>query len=114
MAHIGASEMAKRVAPSSPELAAFYSARAGWRNWGEERIRYRLAQKLAQTEPGHAVLDIGGREGDIRKVLPQGIKDQGLDIAPQFPRPHVFIHDITQGPPIPHPALHPRFLIQGL
>src|SRR3989442_7119215 len=77
MVHIGASEMAKRVAPSSPELAAFYSARAGWRNWGEERIRYRLAQKLAQTEPGHAVLDIGGRGGGIRKFLPQGIKDQG-------------------------------------
>src|SRR2546427_3775755 len=101
MVHIGASEMAKRVAPSSPELAAFYSARAGWRNWGEERIRYRLAQKLAQTEPGHAVLDIGGREGDNPKVLPQGIKYQGVDNAPGIPRPPVFIYDITKGPPLP-------------
>jgi len=74
--------MAKRIAPGSPELAAFYSDRTAWRNWGEESIRYRLAQKLAQTQPGHAVLDIGGREGDIRKFLPQGIKYQGLDIAP--------------------------------
>src|SRR2546427_7620340 len=114
MVHIGASEMAKRVAPSSPELAAFYSARAGWRNWGEERIRYRLAQKLAQTEPGHAVLDIGGREGDIRKFLPQGIKYQGLDIAPEFAGPHVFIHDITKGLPFPPASFYPGFIIAGL
>src|SRR6267378_2461096 len=62
--------MAKRIAPGSPELAAFYSDRTAWRNWGEESIRYRLAQKLAQTQPGQAVLDIGGREGEIRKFLP--------------------------------------------
>src|SRR2546427_11427038 len=114
MAHIGASEMAKRVAPSSPELAAFYSARAGWRNWGEERIRYRLAQKLAQTEPGHAVLDIGGREGGIPKFLPQGLKYHGLDIAPEIARPHVLIHDITQRLPVPRPALDRVFLNEGL
>ncbi|HLQ59675.1 MAG TPA: class I SAM-dependent methyltransferase [Gemmatimonadales bacterium] len=106
--------MAKRVAPSSPELAAFYSARAGWRNWGEERIRYRLAQKLAQTEPGHAVLDIGGREGDIRKFLPQGIKYQGLDIAPEYAGPDVLIHDITKGLPFPDASFDRVFMIEVL
>src|SRR5437667_7383741 len=106
--------MAKRVAPASPELAAFYSKRAGWRNWGEESIRYRLAQKLAQTQPGHAVLDIGGREGDIRKFLPQGIKYQGLDIAPEFAGPDVLIHDITKGLPFPDGSFDRVFMIEVL
>src|SRR5256712_10833104 len=110
MAHIGASEMAKRVAPSSPELAAFYSARAGWRNWGEERIRYRLAQKLAQTEPGHAVLDIGGRGGGNPQVLPPGIQYQGLDNAPAVAGPRGLFYYHTQGRPVPRPAFRPPFL----
>ena len=32
--------MAKRIGVASQELAEFYSARVGWRNWGEESIRY--------------------------------------------------------------------------
>src|SRR5436309_12799192 len=103
--------MAKRIAPGSPELAAFYSDRTGWRNWGEESIRYRLAQKLAQTQPGHAVLDIGGRGGDIRKFLPQGIKYQGLDIAPESGGPAVLIHDITTGLPCPDASFDRAFAI---
>ena len=106
--------MANRVAPSSPELAAFYSARATWRNWGEERMRYRVAHRLAQTRPGHAVLDIGGREGDIRKFLPQGIKYQGLDIAPEFAGPDVLIHDITKGLPFPDASFDRAFMIEVL
>src|SRR2546425_11889585 len=106
--------MAKRIAPGSPELAAFYSDRTGWRNWGEESIRYRLAQKLAQTQPGHAVLDIGGREGDIRKFLPQGIKYQGLDIAPEYAGPDVLIHDITTGLPFPDASFDRVFMIEVL
>src|SRR2546426_9547731 len=101
MAHIGASEMAKRVAPSSPELAAFYSERAGWRNWGEERIRYRLAQKLAQTEPGHAVLDIGGRGGGIPEVPAPGIKYQGVGTAPAFAGPPAALRSNTPGLALP-------------
>src|SRR3989441_11658048 len=106
--------MAKRIAPGSPELAAFYSDRTGWRNWGEESIRYRLAQKLAQTQPGHAGLDIGGPGGDIRKFLPQGIKYQGPDIAPQDAGPHLPIHDITTRAPFSHAAVDRVFLIQGV
>src|SRR2546426_9655665 len=106
--------MAKRIAPGSPELAAFYSDRTGWRNWGEESIRYRLAQKLAQTQPGHAGLDIGGRGGDIRKFLPPGNKDQGRDIAPAEAGPHGLIHDITTGLPFPAPSFGRRFMIDVL
>src|SRR5439155_590057 len=85
-----------------------------WRKWGEESIRYRLAQKLAQTQPGHAVLDIGGREGDIRKFLPQGIKYQGLDIAPEYAGPDVLIHDITKGLPFPNASFDRVFMIEVL
>jgi len=106
--------MAKRIAPGSPELAAFYSDRTAWRNWGEESIRYRLAQKLALTQPGHAVLDIGGREGEIRKFLPPGIKYQGLDIAPEYAAPDVIIHDITKGLPFPDASFDRVFMIEVL
>lgn len=106
--------MAKRVAPSSPELAAFYSARASWRNAGEEHMRYRVAQKLSQVQPGHAVLDIGGREGDLRNFLPRGITYQGLDIAPEFAGPDVLIHDITTGLPFPDASFDRVFMIEVL
>ena len=78
--------MSPRIAPSSPELARFYSARYHWRNAGEERMRYRKATKLAKVRPGSAVLDIGSRDGDLRNYLPPDIKYQGLDIAPEFVR----------------------------
>ncbi|PYP35609.1 MAG: hypothetical protein DMD34_08395 [Gemmatimonadetes bacterium] len=77
-------------------------------------MRYRVAHRLAQTRPGHAVLDIGGREGDIRKFLPQGIKYQGLDIAPEFAGPDVLIHDITKGLPFPDASFDRAFMIEVL
>ena len=58
------------IAPSSPELTDFYRARYDWRNPGEERMRFRKATRLAQVRPGSAVLDIGSRNGDLRKYLP--------------------------------------------
>src|SRR5437763_1952117 len=90
--------MSPRIAPPSPELAQFYSARHHWRNAGEERMRYRKATKLARVRPGSAVLDIGSRDGDLRHYLPPDIKYQGLDIAPEFAGPDILIHDITSGP----------------
>src|SRR2546422_1781469 len=59
------------IAPSSPELTKFYRERYNWRNAGEERMRFRKHMQLAQVRPGSAVLDIGSRNGDLRKYLPR-------------------------------------------
>src|SRR5260370_40198400 len=91
--------MHSRIAPTSPELTEFYSARHNWRNAGVERMRFRRATKLAQVRPGSAVLDIGSRKVDLRKYLPPYIKYQGLDIAPEFLAPEILFHDITSGLP---------------
>src|SRR5256884_7944895 len=104
--------MSPRIAPSSPELAQFYSARHHWRNAGEERMRYRKATKLARVRPGSAVLDIGSRDGDLRHYLPADIKYQGLDIAPEFAGPDILIHDITSGPPFPGASFDYVFMIE--
>ena len=57
--------MGGKIGPSSPELAAFYSARSAWRSRGEERMRFRKASALARVPPGAAVLDIGCRDGGL-------------------------------------------------
>src|SRR5205814_793977 len=106
--------MSPRIAPSSPELAQFYSARHHWRNAGEERMRYRKATKLARVRPGSAVLDIGSRDGDLRHYLPPDIKYQGLDIAPEFAGPDILIHDITSGLPFPDASFDYVFMIEVL
>src|SRR2546426_2384276 len=46
--------MGAKIGPSSPELAAFYSARSAWRSRGEERMRFRKASALARVPPGAA------------------------------------------------------------
>src|SRR5438094_8218970 len=103
--------MSPRIAPSSPELAQFYSARHHWRNAGEERMRYRKATKLARVRPGSAVLDIGSRDGALRHYLPPDIKYQGLDIAPEFAGPDILIHDLTSGPPFADAPFDHVFMI---
>src|SRR5256886_9005518 len=77
------------IAPSSPELTKFYRERYNWRNAGEERMRFRKHMQLAQVRPGSSVLDIGSRNGDLRKYLPRDVKYQGLDIAPEFAAPDI-------------------------
>src|SRR3989449_11537959 len=89
------------IAPSSTELTKFYRERYNWRNAGEERMRFRKHMQLAQVRPGSSVLDIGSRNGDLRKYLPRDVKYQGLDIAPEFAAPDILIHDITSGLPFP-------------
>jgi len=87
--------------PASAELQDFYSARAAWRSPGEERMRFKKAVALARVPPGAAVLDIGARDGGLRPYLPDLVKYQGIDIAPEFARADVLIHDILQGIPFP-------------
>ncbi len=94
---------------STKTLTEFYSARYNWRNAGEERMRFRKATQLAQVRPGSAVLDIGSRNGDLRRYLPADVKYQGLDIAPEFAAKDILIHDIT----VPNPY-HVKEIIWNL
>ena len=106
--------MNQRIAPASPDLRDFYSARYNWRNAGEERMRFRSATRLARVRPGSAVLDIGSRNGDLRKYLPADARYQGIDIAPEFAAPHVLIHDIAAGLPFDDASFDNVFMIEVL
>src|SRR5205807_10357869 len=106
--------MANRIAPSSPELTQCYSERHDWRNSGEERMRFRKHMQLAQVRPGSAVLDIGSRNGDLRKYLPRDVKYQGLDIAPEFAASDILIHDITSALPFLDASFDYVFLVEVL
>jgi len=80
---------------------------------GEESIRYRLAQKLAQTRAGHAVLDIGGREGEIRKFLRRGsrIRDSISRLSMPLRRPDPRHHP---GAAVPDASFDRVFMIEVL
>jgi len=106
--------MAQRIAPASAELEKFYSARHNWRNSGEERMRFRKATALARVQPRSAVLDIGSRNGDLRRYLPPDVKYQGLDIAPEFAAPDILVHDISQGLPFADASFDYVFMIEVL
>ncbi len=96
------------------ELTEFYSARTGWRSAGEERMRFRKATRLARVFPGAAVLDIGARDGGLRRYLPSDVRYQGIDIAPEFARPDVLIQDISKGIPFPDGSYDFAFIIEVL
>ena len=106
--------MTSRIAPSSAELKEFYRARYDWRHAGEERMRFRKATALAKVRAGSAVLDIGSRNGDLRKYLPSDVKYQGIDIAPEFEAPEIMLHDISSGIPFPDAAFNYVFCIEVL
>ena len=106
--------MPSKIAPASPELQDFYSARTAWRSKGEERMRFRKAAALARVPTGASVLDIGARDGGLKRFLPPGVVYQGIDIAPEFARPDVLIRDITQGIPFPDGSYDFVFCIEVL
>src|SRR2546425_12870791 len=106
--------MGAKIGPSSPELAAFYSARSAWRSRGEERMRFRKAAALARVGPGAAVLDIGCRDGGLRRFLPPDVKYRGIDITPEFAGPDILIQDISAGIPFPDGSFDHVFCIEVL
>jgi SAM-dependent methyltransferase len=89
--------MAPKIRPASRELVEFYSARTGWRSAAEERMRFRKAAALGRVPAGAAVLDVGARDGGLRRFLPDRITYQGIDIAPEFAGPEVLIQDVSRG-----------------
>ena len=106
--------MVDRITPASPELRDFYSARTAWRSKGEERMRFRKAAALARVPSGASVLDIGARDGGLKRFLPSGVAYQGIDIAPEFAGPDVLIRDISQGIPFPDGSYDFVFCIEVL
>ena len=103
-----------RIAPGSEELQGFYRARSAWRSGGEERMRFRAAARLARVTPGAAVLDIGCRDGGLRRYLPPGIRYQGMDITPEFAAPDIVIRDVSDGIPFPDASFDHVFCIEVL
>lgn len=103
-----------RIAPGSEELQGFYRARSGWRKSGEERMRFRAAARLARVAPGASVLDIGCRDGGLRRFLPPGIRYQGMDITPEFAGPDIVIRDVSDGIPFPDASFDSVFCIEVL
>ncbi|HEX4600761.1 MAG TPA: class I SAM-dependent methyltransferase [Gemmatimonadales bacterium] len=106
--------MTGKIAPASRELAEFYRARASWRSPAEEGMRFRKAVALARVPAGAAVLDIGARDGGLRRYLPPDVRYQGIDIAPEFAGPDVLIQDISHGIPFSADAYDFVFCIEVL
>lgn len=103
-----------RIAPGSEELRTFYRARSGWRKGGEERMRFRAAARLARVAAGAAVLDIGSRDGGLRRFLPPGVRYQGMDITPEFAGPDIVIRDVSEGIPFGDATFDHVFCIEVL
>ena len=103
-----------RIAPGSGELQDFYRARSGWRKGGEERMRFRAASRLARVPAGAAVLDIGCRDGGLRRWLPPGVRYQGMDITPEFAGPDIVIRDVSDGIPFGDGVFDHVFCIEVL
>ena len=106
--------MATKIAPESKELTEFYSARHQWRSSGEERMRFSKATRLARVRGDASVLDIGCRDGALRRFLPSGVKYQGIDITPEFAGPNILIQDISGGIPFPDASYDFVFMIEVL
>jgi len=78
----------------SEDLKRFYSERSSWRNYREENIRLSKAVKLAEVRSGVRILDVGCRDGYLKKFLKGDYQYFGIDIAPEFEAPDITIQDI--------------------
>lgn len=103
-----------RITFGTETLTDFYRDRASWRHAGEERMRFRAASRLARVPEGARVLDIGARDGGLRRWLPDSVRYQGLDIAPEFASDQIMIRDISLGLPFPDATFDHVFCIEVL
>jgi SAM-dependent methyltransferase len=104
----------EKIEPDSPALTDYYEKRSGWRDSGEEHMRFARAARLARVPAAKDVLDIGARDGHLRGYLPEGTRYQGIDIAPQFASPHVRVQDVSAGLPFPDASFDFTFCIEVL
>lgn len=77
-------------------------------------MRFRKAATLGRVAPGASVLDIGCRDGGLRRFLPHGIRYQGMDIAPEFAGPDIVTQDVSRGIPFPDATFDHVFCIEVL
>jgi SAM-dependent methyltransferase len=103
-----------RASASSGELREFYRDRRNWRNRGEESTRLRRAAALARIAERSSVLDIGCRDGGLRRFLPPNIRYQGIEITPEFEAPEILIQNISEGIPFPDSSFDAAFCIEVL
>ncbi len=106
-----AQEPPVRIAPGSKELEAFYRERNTWRHAGEERMRFQAATRLARVPEDARVLDIGARDGGLKRYLPR-VAYQGIEITPPTANPEVMAHDVSTGIPFPDGAFDYVFIIE--
>lgn len=62
-------------------------------------MRLKKAAALARVRAPAGVLDIGARDGGLKRYLPPGVEYQGLEIAPEFAAPDIRIADVSGGIP---------------
>ena len=77
-------------------------------------MRFRAAARLARVPPGSAVLDIGARDGGLKRYLPPDVRYQGIDITPEFQAQDILIRDISGGIPFPDASFDHVFCIEVL
>ena len=106
--------MSTPIAPGSAELKEFYRDRRTWRSRSEEGMRFQKAASLGRVEAGAAVLDIGARDGGLKRFLPGAVKYQGMDITPEFAGPDVIIQDVSQGIPFEADHFNYVFMLEVL
>lgn len=80
-------------------LKEYYGKRSAWRRSDEESIRFRSVSGIAHVKSGDYVLDIGCRDGGLKKYLPDGIIYKGMDIAEEFKSDDIIIGDAGLGIP---------------
>ena len=86
-------------------MKRFYEERASWRNPKEENMRFKKATRLAnipKVKCGNElrltkVLDIGCRNGSLRKYLDENLIYYGIDLVDTFRTKDISIQDITEG-----------------
>jgi SAM-dependent methyltransferase len=97
-------------------LAEFYEKRVGWRGFREEDMRFRKAVKIAEfpADGSFRLLDIGCRDGRLRKFLPESVEYHGIDIAPSFQNESIVTGDISDGTNFPDDYFDYAFCIEVL
>jgi len=79
-------------------VKSFYEQRASWRNLKEEHMRFKKVAKLANIPRCLTkALDIGCRDGSLRKYLNESTVYYGIDIVGKFKAEGITIQDINEG-----------------
>jgi SAM-dependent methyltransferase len=81
------------------DLREFYEQRTGWRGYREEDLRFRKAVRIAAIPESGPVrlLDVGCRDGRLRRFIPGNVEYHGIDIAPSFAGDTIRTGDISNG-----------------